>query len=206
MVFLPYSYVCKDDPPEPPETEKSDATCETTPDLLLLSTSSESGTTAATSAEADSLQTAEAEELMRLRVEITAQIARSLMQLDLVNRRLDQLLLRKKEVEASSSDVPSSPAPPSLTEDHRRLLRFKSFSYPFLCEDAWYRAGDEYLAAAAAGAHDYGPYVNGGGLEWEGSVEGEDDDGGEDAAGAKLAWTDFLKLQETSLGPESDVL
>ncbi len=109
------------------------------------------------------------------------------------------------EKEAASPVKESSPDPwPPLTPEHRRLLRFKSYSYPFLCEDAWYRAGgeDDLLggaAASAASAAD-GPFVNGGGLEWEGSVDGGDLDQEEDFSSSKVSWTDFIKLQETCIG------
>ena len=82
-------------------------------------------------------------------------MAKNLLDLRRVNQLLDgassSLSRRPQEtptivVDSPSSEASESPPPPEpqpLTEEHRRLLRFKSYSYPFLTENSW-RTGSAY--------------------------------------------------------------
>lgn len=145
-----------------------------------------------------SLENLGLEEAVRLRTELVEGIAAAVVELDRVNLRLDALAAEAAAATAAAEpERPPSPQP--LTPEHRRLLRFKSYSYPFLSEDSWYSAG------AAAGDE----FGGGGGganyLEWQDSEDEGDAGGGGnltefEMVGAKLAWTDFLKLQETCIG------
>ncbi len=86
---------------------------------------------------------------------------------------------------AEDTPEPAEPVLRPLTEDHRRLLRLKSFSFPFLCDDAWYKVGSDQLSCSLD---------NG---------EVSDSDGSD---GDFLAWNTFWAAQETSIGAEDNII
>ncbi len=92
-------------------------------------------------------------------------IYEALAELAMVNRELDKAFQHQQEVAAGRS-----PEPRALTADHKRLLRFKSFSYPFLCESVADQQPEEVEVDV--------DFV---------------------MSGDKMGWTNFLMAQETSI-------
>jgi len=103
-------------------------------------------------------------DLLRRRDELVALVGAALAELSDIDRYLDDALafILTGVVSASPSSSTLSP----LSDEHRRLLRYKSYSYPFLTEDSWRRAGDAKPAEAAKVAMTNGDETRYGDLKW----------------------------------------
>ncbi len=108
-----------------------------------------------------------------------------------------------------------------LTPEHKRFLRFKSYSFPFLCEPRFSAVNDEDEIDAVIRDLNEEDGANNATFKWidvdDDETLNQDDDGDEDAKfftfgktglGSSgdhregLGWTDFLRAQETSIGTD----
>lgn len=128
-------------------------------------------------------------------------IAKSLLELQLVNGELDRSFVRLATLKQrqAAPPAPEDNSLPPLTPEHRRFLRFKSYSYPFLTEESWNSTG----LFRDTGEEENVVKVNGE-KAW---LDIEDDNNNANemlikGLGTKLGWTDFLSAQETNIGPD----
>lgn len=128
------------------------------------------------------------ENLILKRTNLVKRIAEALLELNFVNIEIDKAmgLIEKSEDKLIKDDLPPSATHKvtPLTPEHKRLLRFKSYSYPFLCDPEG--DSEDFLR------------------ENEAKDELEDQEE-EDLFFEKvgiLGWAEFLKAQETSIDDE----
>ena len=127
-------------------------------------------------------------------------IAKALADLQAVSVSLEaaHAAARKEAVEKALAEVRKKPEIPELTEQQKRFLALKSYSFPYLSEESWY---NHYPLTV-----DENVEVNGIGDSDKGSEDSEFDLSFVRDGEGKFMWTNFLQAQETSLGGEDEQL
>lgn len=156
---------------------------------------------------------------MKARDSLIQQIARCLLELQLINGQIDEQIhegatelerfRQNAAAEAAAAEKQTTPSsipkinisdveeqlagsePKPLTADHKRFLRFKSYSYPFLTEDSWNNS-DGFYDQVSVGGDEIGGFYG------EPDFAEDHSDDAFEIVDAKNLWTNLLYAPETS--------
>lgn len=159
------------------------------------------------------------EDLLKARDSLIQQIARCLLELQLINGQIDEQIhegatelerfRQNAAAEAAAAEKQTTPSsipkinisdveeqlagsePKPLTADHKRFLRFKSYSYPFLTEDSWNNS-DGFYDQVSVGGDEIGGFYG------EPDFAEDHSDDAFEIVDAKNLWTNLLYAPETS--------
>lgn len=208
------------EPPPPPLPESSRCTLSShIPDyikrLQALYTDQARGSTALTVASAlgingpqESADTLEAIDALILERDRLVQfISMATLDLHKVNLRLENTFRSvHSQLEAfrrnEGAMLPDNRGPKPLTAEHKRFLRFKSYSFPFLTEDSWTNT-----LVSLEGSEDSCTITSSNPSKKtsaSSSKSGSSSDFDFDETDAFM-WTNFLSAQETSIGDDTQV-